>query len=65
MIYINLMPTFTAQFHSWRRASKETFSLILINKVVSKKLNLMVWIMAVTMIRKINILVGVVRMTVI
>ena len=60
-----IMPTFTAQFHSWQRASNETFSLNLINRVVSKKLNLMVRIMSVTMIRKMNILVGVVGMAVI
>ena len=39
--------------------------LIVINELVSKKLNLMVWKTAATMVRQINILVGVVRMTVI
>ena len=37
----------------------------MINKVVSKKKNLMVQMMAVTMARKINIVVGIVMMIVI
>ena len=59
------MSTFTAQLHSWQSFSNKTFSLTLINKVVSKKLNLMVLMMSVTLVRKINILVGVVMMIVI
>ena len=59
------MSMFTAQIHSWQSFSNKTFSLTLINKVVSKKLNLMVLMMSVTLVRKINILVGVVMMIVI